>query len=112
MRDILDEVSDHFDVPTNRILSSRRVREWAWPRMIGYWLCRELTPNSFPEIGRFFGRDHSTVIAGCRQVDEWLEEDAPIAEDVHELRDKLFPRLQFIRAKQVRRIPFYGRLDP
>ena len=30
---------------------------------------RELTGQSLPQIGRSFGRDHTTVLAGCRAAE-------------------------------------------
>jgi len=40
------------------------------------YLCRELTKLSFPEIGRYFGgKDHSTVIYACRQIEELKTQD-------------------------------------
>ncbi len=39
-------------------------------RMLYYWVARNYTPNSFPDIGRFCGkRDHSTVLHGVSNVD-------------------------------------------
>ena len=37
------------------------------PRLAVYWLCRELLRWSYPEIGRALGKDHTTVMYGCRQ---------------------------------------------
>lgn len=38
-------------------------------RYMAMALCRELTGASLPEIGRFFGRDHSTVLHGLQTID-------------------------------------------
>jgi len=40
-------------------------------------MCRELINLSFPEIGKHFGgKDHTTVIHACRQVEKMREKDA------------------------------------
>lgn len=57
-----------------------RHRNAAWPRMLGYWLVRNLRPDlSLPAIGRVFGyRDHSTVIHGLRRFNA-MKGEAPFA---------------------------------
>ena len=49
-------------------------------------LAKELTTRSLPEIGQAFGgRDHTTVLHGCRKVAELMKSDAEIAEDYRKL---------------------------
>jgi chromosomal replication initiator protein len=49
-------------------------------------LCKELTNHSLPEIGDAFGgRDHTTILHGCRTIKNMREMDADIAEDVSNL---------------------------
>ena len=45
-------------------------------------LSKELTNHSLPEIGDAFGgRDHTTVLHGCRRVAELREGDKRIDDD-------------------------------
>ena len=45
-------------------------------------LARELTNHSLPEIGiEFGGRDHTTILHGCRAVIELREADPKTEED-------------------------------
>ena len=37
-------------------------------RQVAMYLCRELTGSSLPTIGEAFGRHHTTVLYGVRQV--------------------------------------------
>ena len=49
-------------------------------------LSKELTNHSLPEIGDAFGgRDHTTVLHGCRRIAELKETDSRIAEDYRNL---------------------------
>ena len=53
-------------------------------------LSRELTGNSYPEIGQAFdGRDHSTVIHACEKVNELRAEDSHLNEDYNNLLRQL-----------------------
>src|SRR5437764_656604 len=40
---------------------------------------------SFPQIGAFFGRDHSTVMHSCAKVAELAKEDVGLARELREL---------------------------
>ena len=49
-------------------------------------LSKELTNHSLPEIGDAFGgRDHTTVLHGCRRVADLRETDKRLDEDYHNL---------------------------
>jgi chromosomal replication initiator protein len=63
-------VAERFQVKSSDLKSKKRTKNIVTPRHICMYLCRELTALSFPEIGQYFGgRDHSTVIHGCKQVE-------------------------------------------
>jgi chromosomal replication initiator protein len=49
-------------------------------------LSRELTDESFPDIGGAFGgRDHSTVMHACDKIEELRKLDKEVAQDYHNL---------------------------
>jgi hypothetical protein len=59
--------------------SSCRKRNFAWPRQIAAYLCREMTQCSYPEIGRAFGdRDHTTVLFSFRKIARLRSESAEL----------------------------------
>jgi chromosomal replication initiator protein len=47
----------------------------ARPRQIAMFLCRTLTDASLPQIGKRFGRDHSTVVHSIRKVEGQCKTD-------------------------------------
>jgi len=72
------------------LLSARRTRSLARPRQVAMALAKELTEHSLPEIGEAFGgRDHTTVLHGCRVVSGLRESDGKIREDWDKLVRKL-----------------------
>lgn len=38
---------------------------------------------SLPNIGRLFGRDHTTIMASCEAVEKRLRTDASLASDIN-----------------------------
>ncbi|GGL78331.1 chromosomal replication initiator protein DnaA [Deinococcus aerolatus] len=89
MMDVLRQVASHFNMPPDVIRGSGRVREVVVPRQVAQYLIRELTDHSLPEIGQFFGRDHSTVMHAISKVTEQLGKDQEITASVELLRRKM-----------------------
>lgn len=84
--EIQKRVADHFKIRNAEMVSARRAREVARPRQIAMYLAKQLTPRSLPEIGRRFGgRDHTTVIHACRQIEKLRAADSEIDADVRTL---------------------------
>ncbi|TCM68642.1 chromosomal replication initiator protein DnaA [Acinetobacter calcoaceticus] len=79
-------VSEYFRVPLKELVGPKRTRIYARPRQMAMGLARELTGDSFPEIGMAFGgRDHSTVMHACEKVQSLCIEDPIFNEDYKNL---------------------------
>lgn len=84
---IIKDVASFSDLKVADLKGPRRHKMVALPRMIAMYLCRELTSDSYPELGRKFGnRDHSTVINAVNKVEKLLVEDPAVQKTVHQLR--------------------------
>lgn len=90
VEDIQKVVAEQFHIKTAEMKSKKRNRTIVQPRQITMYLCRKLTSLSFPEIGRHFGgKDHTTVIHACRQMEKRLEADAAFKQLVESISKKL-----------------------
>lgn len=79
-------VSEFFRIPLKELVGPKRTRIYARPRQIAMGLSRELTNDSFPDIGEAFGgRDHSTVMHACDKVRELCQSDPAFNEDYQNL---------------------------
>ena len=82
IENIQKTVAEYFKLRVADLLSRRRSRSVARPRQLAMALAKELTNHSLPEIGDAFGgRDHTTVLHGCRRVAELRETDKRVDED-------------------------------
>jgi chromosomal replication initiator protein len=64
--EILSAVAHFHGLTMEEIAGPRRIADLAHPRQMAYWIARELTPLSLPQIGRAIGgKDHTTVLHGC-----------------------------------------------
>ena len=82
IENIQKTVAEYYKIRTSDLLSSRRSRSITRPRQLAMALSKELTNHSLPEIGEAFGgRDHTTILHGCRKIAELREADPKISED-------------------------------
>jgi chromosomal replication initiator protein len=87
---IQQQVSEHFGLRMGELKSSSRLRSITFPRQIAMFLCRELTDDSLPEIGRHFGgRDHTTVLHACAKIAHLEKTDEQMAHLLWQLRRSL-----------------------
>ncbi|WP_306115865.1 MULTISPECIES: chromosomal replication initiator protein DnaA [unclassified Roseovarius] len=90
IEEIQRKVSDHYNIRLSDMIGPKRVRNFARPRQVAMYLCKQMTSRSLPEIGRCFGgRDHTTVMHGVRRIEELRAQDGQIAEDLELLRRTL-----------------------
>jgi len=83
-------VCAHYRLDKSEMSSKRRVRAIARPRQVAMYLAKELTPRSYPEIGRRFGgRDHSTVIHAVRTVETLRVNDSELDAEIAAIRRSL-----------------------
>ena len=76
-------VSKHYGITIKEIDSGKRSRNLAFPRQIAMYLCKEMTDNSLPQIGKAFGgRDHTTVLHACKKISSSIEEDSSLQETI------------------------------
>lgn len=71
---IIGKTAHHFGMRPEDILGKGQGREFAYPRQIAMYLCREILKLPFQKIGAIFGRDHSTVISSVQQIQKGCDE--------------------------------------
>jgi len=75
-------VAEYYKIRSSDLLSNRRSRSITRPRQLAMALSKELTNHSLPEIGEAFGgRDHTTIMHGCKKIAELRGVDVKINED-------------------------------
>lgn len=83
-------VSDHFDVPLDKLQGKTRKRSIVIARQLSMYLAKNYTNESLKIIGdNFGGRDHSTVIYSVKAVKDLMDTDSFFKNTVVELEKKV-----------------------
>jgi len=68
-RSIIERVSVAMGIPYREIVGASRMRDIAEARQVAMYEVRKLRPDlSLPQIGRIFGRDHTTVLHAVQKI--------------------------------------------
>ena len=74
--DIMETVCNHFNVTTAAVSSRSRKHEFVVARQVSMYLAQKYTKMPAARIGKLVGgRDHSTVIHSCSQVEQRMKVD-------------------------------------
>jgi len=83
---ILDVVSNYYNINTSDLLSKKRQKKYVFARQISMYIIKDLYDLTFKRIGQIFnGRDHSTVIYGIEQISNYIQTDDSVKKDVEKL---------------------------
>lgn len=85
MAAIVLAVSLKYGVSPQDILGDTRRASVVFPRHVAMYLCRKLTPLSFPFIAQRFYRDHSTTVFAWQKINARISADPAFASEVEEL---------------------------
>ena len=84
--DILEKVSHHFNVSVSAVSSKSRKRDLVVPRQVSMYLAQRYTKMPASRIGKLVGgRDHSTVLHSCAQVEARIKTDSLFAAEVESI---------------------------
>ena len=87
---IISQVSRFYSIDESVLRGTLKNKGTAEARQIAMYLIRQLTNLSLPEIGREFGRDHSTVIHSIRKVEMSLKDPAsPLQSAVRDITSNI-----------------------
>ena len=73
--EVISEVSRTFGVSKEDIFSKRKTQEVVYARQVSMYIIREISQMKYKEIGRLFGKDHSTVLYTIDKVKKKLEQN-------------------------------------
>ncbi len=89
MQSIVTKISKHYQVNMSEVLGKSRKADIAFPRHLCIYFCRTLLDVPLMDIGRYFGRDHSTILSSIRKIEKDHVENQELSKVIYELRKKI-----------------------
>lgn len=88
---IIREIHKYYQIPIEDLLGKKRTKEIVTPRQITMYLLRHEANISFPEIGKAMGgKDHSTIMHGCKKIEADISTDQKLKEDLSTIKEKIY----------------------
>lgn len=89
--DIINTVSESFDVPKEQMESKSRKKDIVEPRQVCMYLMRDLLKLSYPHIGEKMGkRDHTTAIHACEKIEENINKNSGLNQKIMLIKESLY----------------------
>jgi chromosomal replication initiator protein len=86
--EIMEKVCVHFNVSTSDVNGKSRKRELVVARQVSMYLTQKYTKMPASRIGKLVGgRDHSTVIHSCTQVEQRMKIDKSFMEEIQSIEN-------------------------
>jgi len=83
---VLRAVAAFFSLRPAQLKARNNSRPIAVPRQIAMYICKELTRQSLPQIGKDFGgKHHTTVLHSIRKIDSLRKKDSEISAAVNSI---------------------------
>lgn len=86
---IIRVVAEYYSMTEAQLKSKVRTSQIALARQIAMYLSRDLLNTPYQEIGRQFGKDHSTVLANVNKIQTNLKSDLSLKKAIDDLSNKI-----------------------
>lgn len=70
--EVIARVAAIFNLKSDALISYDRTARTSHIRQLAYYVIRTRLRHSLPEIGRVFGRDHTTILHGVQKIERLL----------------------------------------
>jgi len=81
-KDIINSVLNFFEIAKDDLMSKSRKKKVALPRQITMYLFKKELKMSYPEIGEYFKRDHTTALHAFNKISQDIKNDSKMNSDV------------------------------
>ena len=86
---IIQATAEYYSLTETQLKSKVRTSQIALARQIAMYLSRNLLDLPYQEIGRQFGKDHSTVLANVSKIQKTLDNDPSLRKAINDLSSQV-----------------------
>jgi len=90
LEDVVSRVSEITSISEREIVGKSRKKELVEARQIAAYLGREILGASLSSIGIYFGgRDHTTILHACKNIEEKMKSENRIKQLVESIKNEI-----------------------
>lgn len=89
---IVSIVAKHYQINVSDILSKSQKAGIVLPRHLSIYFSRTLLGNSLIDIGRYFSRDHSTIMSSIKKIEKESSSNQELNKVIYDLRKKIISK--------------------
>ena len=86
---IQDFISTYFNIKKQDLLGKKRKAQFAFPRQIAMYLCRDVINESYPQIAAAFSRDHTTILHEYDKISKEIDKNPETKQIILDIKAKL-----------------------
>ena len=86
---IQDFISTYFNIKKQDLLGKKRKAQFAFPRQIAMYLCRDVINESYPQIAAAFSRDHTTILHAYDKISKEIDKNPETKQIILDIKAKL-----------------------
>jgi chromosomal replication initiator protein len=83
---IFASIFKKYNIHREDILGTRRTKDITFARHVSIYLIRSITEMSYPNIGKMFNRDHTTIMSSYESVKKRMQDDNMFELEISEMR--------------------------
>ena len=83
---IVEETAKFYDLDPKTIMGESRKANIVLARQVSMYIIRSITNQSLPEVGKFFGQHHTTVMHSVEKIEKMLSTDRELKEVIRDIK--------------------------
>ena len=83
---IVEETAKFYDLDPKTIMGQSRKADIVLARQVSMYIIRSITNLSLPEVGKFFGQHHTTVMHSVEKIEKTLGSNGELKEVIRDIK--------------------------
>ncbi len=89
---IVEETAKFYDLNPKTIMGQSRKADIVLARQVSMYIIRSITNLSLPEVGKFFGQHHTTVMHSVEKIEKALGTNGELKEVIRDIKGNVNDR--------------------
>ena len=89
---IVEETAKYYTMEPRQILGTSRTKDVVQARQVAIYLIRSITNLSLPEIGKVFGKDHTTIMHSLSKIETQIKTNRDLTEIIRDIKSNINSR--------------------